>query len=259
MKTLFLLFLSILPVLLIGYYLYKKDKNKEPKGLLILLFILGSICCIGVVIISLFLEFIPIFSIDLDKLSFMGKFFNIFIGVALIEEMSKWIVLYTISYNHKEFDELYDMIIYCVFVALGFAFFENILYVLEGGVATAFTRAITAVPGHAADGVFMGYFLGLAKLYDLHGKEDLRKKNMALSIIVPMVLHGIYDYLLFVEISSLIFVFFILVILLYIFAIRQINKTSSLQEGFYKKDRFCPNCGTKVTGTFCSKCGNKVQ
>ena len=146
-----------------------------------------------------------------------------------------------------------------LFVALGFAFFENILYVLEGGVATAFTRAITAVPGHAADGVFMGYFLGLAKLYDLHGKEDLRKKNMALSIIVPMILHGIYDYLLFLKIPALVLVFYVLVIVLYIFAIRQINKTSSLQEGFYRKNNFCPKCGTKVSGAFCSQCGTKIQ
>ena len=171
-----LLILAALPVFLIALYIYSKDRNKEPKALLFKLLAGG----VGSAFLTLFISRIiisiyPPFDTFQENASGIELFLCVFFGIALVEEFSKWIFAYKLSYHSKEFDELYDMIIYCVFVALGFAFFENILYVLEGGVATAFTRAITAVPGHAADGVFMGYFLGLAKLYDLHGKEDLRK------------------------------------------------------------------------------------
>lgn len=257
MKTLFLLFLSILPVLLIGYYLYKKDKNKEPKGLLILLFILGSICCIGVVIISLFLEFIPIFSIDLDKLSFMGKFFNIFIGVALIEEMSKWIVLYTISYNHKEFDELYDMIIYSCFVSLGFACFENIFYVLEGGISIGVFRAFLAVPGHTWDAIFMGQYLGIAKICHVNGRKDLERKNIILSILIPILLHGIYDFCLCLGSYFALFIFLAFVIFMYIISIKKVKKISKIDSRILNKNKYCSNCGSIVDGNYCYKCGNK--
>ena len=65
---------------------------------------------------------------------------------------------YLISYKHEEFDELYDIIIYSVFTALGFAAFKNILYVLGTetymeGVQVGVLGSLLAVPGHAS----MGY------------------------------------------------------------------------------------------------------
>ena len=256
-----LIILAALPVFLIGLFIYSKDRNKEPKSLLFKLLAGGIGSVFLTLVITAVIEGIypPFATFEEDAVG-LEQFLCVFLGVALVEEFSKWIFAYKISYNNKEFDELYDMIIYCVFVALGFAFFENIAYVLQGGVAVAFTRAIFAVPGHAADGVFMGYFLGLAKLYDLHGKENLRKKNMALSLIVPMLLHGTYDYLLFIDSSTIIILLFLaLVIMLYVFSIKQVNKTSSIKEGFYRTAKYCSNCGKEVTGAFCSNCGKKVE
>ena len=41
MRILFLLFVSILPVILIGNYIYNKDVDKEPMSLLVRLFFSG--------------------------------------------------------------------------------------------------------------------------------------------------------------------------------------------------------------------------
>ena len=60
-------------------------------------------------------------------------------------------------------------------VALGFAAFENVKYVYSYGFATGLVRAVTAVPGHAIFGVFMGYFYGYAKLSDYWGRDEDRK------------------------------------------------------------------------------------
>lgn len=49
-----------------------------------------------------------------------------------VEEFVKWFVLYHIIYNHTEFDEPYDGILYAVAVSLGFATVENVLYAFAG-------------------------------------------------------------------------------------------------------------------------------
>ena len=47
--------ISILPVYLVGLYIYKKDKNKEPKKLLRRLFIYGMLSCIPAAITEMLL------------------------------------------------------------------------------------------------------------------------------------------------------------------------------------------------------------
>ena len=57
-----LLAASIIPVVLLCMYIYKKDQHKEPKGLLASLFVLGVVSCIPVVIAEIFVGEI----IDID-------------------------------------------------------------------------------------------------------------------------------------------------------------------------------------------------
>lgn len=258
MSVLILFILSALPVFLLGMYIYKKDRNKEPTKLLVKLF-LGGICsCFLVLILSVILSLIfPILSADTSKLNLFLLIIRVFIGIALIEEFCKWIITYFISYNNKNFDEIYDMIVYSVYVSLGFAFFENLLYVFDGGISTGIMRAVLAVPGHAWDGVFMGFYLGLSKQSSINGRKDLKRKYLILSILVPTILHGIYDYCLLSGNVILILLFFVFVILLYIYAIKKINKMSSINRKMKYKDNFCTTCGRKVNSNFCPNCGRK--
>ena len=87
----------------------------------------------------------------MGQMNFIQLLFYVFVVIALVEEASKWFFVYKISYNHNEFDSLYDMIVYASFVALGFACFENILYVYSSGIVTGFVRAVSAVPGHVCE------------------------------------------------------------------------------------------------------------
>jgi UPF0716 family protein affecting phage T7 exclusion len=91
--------------------------------------------------------------------------------------------------RHREFTEPMDGVVYGAVASLGFATLENILYVGQNGFVTAAARAFTAVPGHALLGVIMGYYVGRAKF---HSNEQQRANCMA--YIVPIVLHGLYDY-----------------------------------------------------------------
>lgn len=231
-----LLFLAVIPVVVICTYIYNKDKNKEPWGLLIKLFVLGIASCFLVLAVSeVVFKVIPFLGKELEYMSFFEIMAYAFIGVALIEELCKWIMVYFGSYHHKAYDEVYDGIVYCVYVSLGFAFFENLLYVFgEQSIVVGISRGLLAVPGHACDAVFMGYYLSLAKVYASQGKKDLERKNLVLSIIVPTILHGIYDFCLMSGIEVLILVFFVFVIVMYITAIKKIKLLASQCKQYHQ-------------------------
>lgn len=253
------LIISVLPVIVLAIIIYINDKNKEPAKLLFKLFLSGFLSVILTLIISGILEAAsPIFKITKD-LSFIQLFISIYIGVGLVEEFSKWIMVYLVSYHENEFDEMYDMIVYSTFVSLGFACIENILYVMSKGVYVGIIRAVLSVPGHTFFGVFMGYYLGLAKISSINNNESLEKKNKYLSIIVPTLLHGTFDYLLSLESIIYLLLFLIFVVLLYIYAIKKIKRISNIPRKFKYKDNYCSNCGTKVETNYCPTCGRKNE
>jgi len=259
-----LMYLAALPVILLGIYIYKKDRNKEPAKLLAKLFIGGILSCFLVLIVSSILKTIfPFFAAESDGMNLIQLFIYVFVGVALVEEVCKWVMVYGISYNNKNFDELYDMIIYSVFVALGFAFFENVLYIfssgIAGGIVVGIVRALSAVPGHACDGAFMGYYLGLAKLSAINNRQDLSKKHLARSLLVPTILHGIYDYCLFTGNIFFIIGFLVFIIMVYRHTIKNINKIAALTRKMKYKNNYCGNCGHIVNSDYCPMCGKQNE
>lgn len=225
---LLLLFVSIFPVILISLYIYRKDKNKEPKALLLGLFMSGFLSAILVVIIDIVIAFInpDFYKLTLDNnIGFYKLFSTIFFEIAFIEEFSKWLMIRFLGYNNKEFDQLYDIIVYSVFVALGFAMVENIFYVLPGGLSLGLFRAFFSVPGHACFGIFMGVFLGLAKVYEKKDKY-LSCLYMFFALLVPTLLHTFYNFCLINGEVWFLFVFLIFIIILYISAIIYSDKIS---------------------------------
>ena len=233
MTNLFILMtLSILPVLLILSYIYIKDKHKEPISLLLIFFSCGVLSCFLVLKASeLITPFFPFMQKTSLERSFLDTILYAFLGVAFIEEICKWIMVYFIGYHHSEFDEIYDMIVYSVFVSLGFAFFENVSYVLiNGNLKTVLLRAISAIPGHACDAIFMGYYLSIAKVFRKKKRKDLEISNITLSIMIPTVLHGIYDYCLLSGYPILVYLFGIFVISLYMASYKKLRKMSKINK-----------------------------
>ena len=266
--------LAILPGILIGWFIYSKDKNKESKGLLIKLFLGGVGSCFLTLIItfaiqSIFPSIVPLNGYESSNLFVL--LIQVLLGVALIEEFSKWFLTYQIGFKHKEFDETFDAVVYCSFVALGFATFENVLYVflLDNQLLTALLRAVTAVPGHVCDAIIMGYFFGLAKRDELKGFKT-KNRNLVLSVAMPMFAHAMYDFLLLSGSGILVIVWIMFVILFYTYAIIKLNKISKTSENFtsnvtnYQNNPvnqnypICPYCHNYIRGQFCAYCGYQL-
>ncbi len=151
--------------------------------------------------------------------------------VAIAEESSKYLFMKRRTWNNPEFNCQYDGVVYAVIVSLGFALWENINYVLAYGMSTAIIRALTAVPGHACFGVFMGVFYGIARKHENWGNKDTSRFMRFLSLFVPMTLHGAYDYIATLQttFSSLYFLGFIAV--MFIISLILVSRTS-------KKDQY---------------------
>lgn len=205
-----LLPIAILPSLLLGTYIYLKDKEeKESFILLSKLFISGVIACFLSVLLTYILNFITNINIfEINYHNIKEVLIHAFITVALIEETSKWIFTYFLTKNNKEYNYSFDIIIYSVFVSLGFATFENILYILASRrVDVALIRSFTTVPGHMFFAIFMGYYL--LKLRAIKSTNEKIKQNLykLLSIIVPTLLHGFFDFCIMIKSINLIIIF----------------------------------------------------
>lgn len=227
------LYIALLPVILLLLFIYKKDIDKEPRGTLIRVFLFGLLSAIPAAIIEVILGDY-FYSTNIP--SFWMTLLVVFTTVAIVEELGKWIATYLCTYRRKEFNHMYDGIVYAVFASLGFAAIENILYIFKMGIGTGLLRAVLAVPGHAVDGVFMGIFLSLSKreLVNKNNKKSLC--YLVLSILVPAISHAIYDGLIFynefAEDDMLVVCFFAFVIVSYIFAVIAISYFSKVQKNF---------------------------
>ncbi|MDE5587080.1 MAG: PrsW family intramembrane metalloprotease [Bacilli bacterium] len=253
----FLLYLAILPSVIIGYLIYRLDKvEKEPVIELIKALFLG----VGSAVLAIFLSYLfGIIKIEVSNVTtFPGLFCYAIIGVALVEEGCKWLCTFLLLRKNKNYNYLFDGIVYAVFVSLGFATIENIIYSLMGGLESIIIRDVLTVPAHAFFGVFMGYYLSFAKSSKLQKKEKEAHTFLFLSIMIPILLHGFFDFLLLSQESFFLFIFFLFIICLYTISIRQIRLLMKMERPFLKKE-YCNQCGSKVSGAFCSICGKKLE
>lgn len=86
-------------------------------------------------------------------------------------------------------------ILIAVGCSLGFAVFENKLYVLGGGFVVWVMRALSAVPMHAIFGFTMGSFMALS----WQSRNGADNRLALLALIVPIAFHFAYDFLIYLH------------------------------------------------------------
>lgn len=206
------------------FFLYIKDKyEKEPWKMLFLGLIFGLYTAAVVYAFGSWLEM----RFPHEETPFYTAFFS----SAGVEEMVKFLFLILLIWGNKNFNEPLDGIVYGVFVSLGFAWVENIIYVTHpvlGGYETALTRALLSVPGHGLFGIQMGYYLA-------QGKYRNEKKYLPWAFLAPYLAHGLYNYFL-LEKEGIFWVFFAaLEIWLWVSGMKKIKALQN-RSPFRKKD-----------------------
>lgn len=190
MNILLILTVALLPAIALLYYIWKKDKQKEPTLWLLKAVVGGAAICIPVAVFEQAIHTV-LFGIEGEPTSLVGSTAMAFFVAALPEEYFKLLVLWFVLRKNPFFDEHFDGIVYAVCIGLGFAAFENVGYIFKSDewLSVAISRALLAVPGHYAFAVLMGYY------YSIYHFVDRSPKVAACILLVPVLAHGIYDSL----------------------------------------------------------------
>ena len=221
---------AVLPAVFLLVKVYRADRIERESPRLIGSLIIGGIISTFFALVServfggLLKALVPVTSPAYNVILYFGV-------VAVSEELAKYMLLKKRTWNNPEFNCLYDGVVYAVALSLGFALWENISYVTMYGFSTALVRAVTAVPGHACFGVFMGVFYSLAKSNDYVGDEGKSKTFRVLSVVVPVLLHGAYDYIASMESADFSWTFIIFVAALFVLSFVMVSRMA-------KNDRY---------------------
>ena len=182
------LLITILPSLLIVTFFVKSDQFPEPTKQIVKIFFYGILICFPAFYLNTAL--MDIYANTKISESLISSF----LSAAPVEEVLKFTVLYSLVYKMKDFNEPIDGIVYGVTVSLGFATLENIYYVYvlndyfdTSSQSLAVLRSFSAIPAHGVFGATMGYFF---MKYSFVKKQN----NLALCMIVPILLHGSYNF-----------------------------------------------------------------
>lgn len=240
MDNVMLFSLCIIPSLILLWYVYIKDKvEKEPLYLLLVLFLGGIFACIISIFLSILSkQYIYFLNYAYTDMNIFQIIFKVLFTIVIIEEGSKWIINYITIWRNKNFNHIYDPIVYCTFVSIGFATLENVIYGVtfsSHGIVPIILRGFISVPSHAVFGIFMGYYLGISKNALMSNKFKQSRKYRLLSILVPIYLHLVYNLFLVKKNFIMYSLFIIYIIVIYMMAYQKIKKLSLAHKNLLQK------------------------
>ena len=229
---LFLFFGFVPSIIWLAFYL-RKDSHPEPNSVIRKVFFWGMLATLPAIALELTLRslfsFLP-FSEGIILILY------IFLGVALVEELFKFLVVRFAVYKDKALDEPVDLMLYMIIAALGFAALENILILFGLGptspvsniVSLTMVRLVGATFLHALVSGTFGYFLA-------HSFLNPKKKYWYIiaGLFVATLLHGLFNfYILEVEGAAKLLIPAVILLGLAIFVslgFRQLKKITKLR------------------------------
>lgn len=256
--------IAILPALVLcGYVFYKDRVEKEPVGLLAILFGAGALSFIPSVFIehiilkyldtafgvlkSISAEGIVTFTSAKTKAAYLAL--CAFLGFSVIRILLQWLVVFLITFKNKNFNYLFDGVVYSVFVSLGFTVSENIRFLLQNDTELLLPKLISSVPYGLLSGIIMGYFYTMwhmrfaankieNKLLKSGAVEKDNIKSSALwfvaSIFVPVLISGLYCLSGIVTNEIVLMLFYTSVFFVFSFSFLSVNSIAAKDESYGK-------------------------
>ncbi|MFC2169833.1 PrsW family intramembrane metalloprotease [Acidobacteriota bacterium] len=208
------------PALFWSLYLYYKDRIRpEPIRYLGVSYLLGIAAAVFCVQFYKLLQLIgipedPSFLMDNQR----ALFFLYSIGIiGVVEESFKFLPFIFVLLKIKSFDERIDGIIYASMIALGFASYENMRYLVYLNGFELFGRAFASPLTHTIFSSIWGYVVGIAKI-----KKRPILMLAVKSLAAASILHGLFNF--FTTSSTLRFASSFLILVIWIWRIRAIKK-----------------------------------
>ncbi|MES2416212.1 MAG: PrsW family glutamic-type intramembrane protease [Patescibacteria group bacterium] len=178
---------GVLPALIwLWFWLRENDEKPEPKGTLILCFLLGMIAVIIVLPIEKFLQT----HINSQQLQIVSW--------ASVEELVKYLVIFIALFNSTQIKSPLDYAIYIITTALGFAALENTFFLIKPlsldhstvGLLTSQLRFLGSTLLHSVSSGLIGISLGLA----FYMGQFAKKIYLFIGIIAAIALHTAFNF-----------------------------------------------------------------
>ena len=189
MQPLLMFSSAVVPGLILIWFLHARPDFPQPRITLWATFGLGIVVTLPVIILAFPVSILYPVVGDLTGSLPLVLFIQAFLGAAILQESFKYVVLANFSCQRKRLAEPFDGVVYGVVASLGFAALENIAYVGEGDALGAAVRGLTSVPVHGALGAIMGYYIAQSAF-----NPARRGRYARLAWVIPVVLHGLYDF-----------------------------------------------------------------
>lgn len=206
-----LFLLAIVPILIGMFWIRSKDRYcREPLIHLIKFFLIGAFLSVIIILLENLLMKFNVFE-GYSELIYVS-----FVVAGLVEEGVKALILIPALIKEKHFTEKLDGIIYSVFLALGFATIENMVYIFSESrnlaLQVGINRAVISIPAHVMFAITMGYYISK---YKFEGNKNKRREYLFMEVLIPILLHGVFDFILMIEYRWAIILLIVYVIILW--------------------------------------------
>ena len=230
---------TITPPIILGIIIWHSDRFKEPGHLLIASFLLG--CAIDIPLgffINIAEDIIaPLLGLEVWNKATYGiseDAFQNFFRAAFLEESIKFAILIFFCTRLTALNEPMDAVIYASAIGLGYATMENIGYLRAApflGVPewSMVKGRLYPLVMHFGFGVIMGLFLS----QNLFVERSVFKRRVMiiLSLLVPVMYHGIYNYKAGWDVFPILTLIFIIGIFYYLRREQEVKITESEDKG----------------------------
>ena len=122
-------------------------------------------------------------------------------------------------------------------MSLGFATIENIIYLFFEDISLAYEvglmRAIISIPAHIIFAINMGYYVSK---YKFESKHAQKKQYIIMSVLVPVLIHGLFDFILMIQYRWAIIVFIAYTVFLWKISLEKLDEyTNNSRRKFFTR------------------------
>ena len=261
MQFILVLLISVIPIFSLCAYIYHEDRyEKESIPFLTLLFGVGILCATCSVFVEntgiLFLN--KVFSrhmiISFNEITFATQiseytynFIYSFLFCSAIDIILAIAALFIFTYKNKNFNSLFDGIVYAVYIMMGVSLAEILFFGYNKGWDLVALKCLLTIPLRMFTGVIIGYLYSILKIKHLiYTKEKILNSTGKLNIIpifkkyrttiimffFPWLLNGIYEFSTLMNTYLWRYLYYIVLIGMYFYCIKKITHASNNDDLF---------------------------
>lgn len=188
---------GILPALLwLVFWLEEDKKRPEPRGRLLITFVLGMLATAAV--------------LPFEKVAgniWPGFTVSTFVAWAAIEEFFKFLAAYIGALRSKEDDEPIDPIIYMIVAALGFVALENTLFIVgpliqpglipQSAIVESITTGQLRFIGASLLHIAASSTIGASLAFTFYKKRSTKRLSLVFGFMLAVFFHTAFNLFIF--------------------------------------------------------------